>query len=67
MAIITAPVLRCAGRDADWGCFCRGCREEKDETGRRFRVKNTSEEIVDHILELGPVVEMTKVPGRFYT
>lgn len=64
MAIITAPYLIDAGRQADWGYFCHGCREEREET-RHFKTKYTREDALDHIARYGPVEETLRIPGRF--
>ncbi|KAL2753124.1 hypothetical protein ACRALDRAFT_1036659 [Sodiomyces alcalophilus JCM 7366] len=64
MAIITAPYLFDAGRQADWGYFCLGCKDEKEET-RHFRIKYTREGISEHIARYGPVKETPRIPGRF--
>lgn len=65
MAIITAPYLFDYGRQADWGCFCLGCKEEKEEKTRHFRIKYTREEVPEHIARYGPVKETLRIPGRF--
>lgn len=65
MAIITAPYLIDAGRQADWGYFCHGCREEKEEKTRHFRNKYTREDALEHVARYGPVEEMPMIPGRF--
>jgi hypothetical protein len=65
MAIITAPYLLDAGRQADWGYFCLGCREETDEKTRHFRIKFTREDVPEHFARYGPVEEMPEIPGRF--
>ncbi|KAK2038991.1 hypothetical protein LZ31DRAFT_635052 [Colletotrichum somersetense] len=36
MAIIAAPYLFDSGLQADWGYFCLGCKEEKEEETRHF-------------------------------
>jgi hypothetical protein len=65
MAIITAPYLFDSGRQVDWGYFCLGCQEEKDEKTKHFRIKYTREEISDHLARYGPVKETPRIPGRF--
>ncbi|KAM9880931.1 hypothetical protein VDGL01_04939 [Verticillium dahliae] len=65
MAIITAPHLLDAGRQADWGYFCLGCREEKEEKTNHFRIKYIREDILEHIARYGSVEEMPRIPGRF--
>lgn len=65
MTIITAPYLFDCGRRADWGYFCLGCGEEKEEETRHFRIKYTREDILGHIARHGPVKEMPGIPGRF--
>ena len=65
MAIITVPYLFDAGRQADWGYFCLGCSEEKEEATRHFRIKYTREEMLGHIARYGPVKEMPRIPNRF--
>ncbi|KAH7186525.1 hypothetical protein DER44DRAFT_188546 [Fusarium oxysporum] len=65
MAIITAPYLFDSGRQADWGCFCLGCKEEKEEKTKHFRIKYTREEVSEHIARYGPVRETPRIPGRF--
>ncbi|KAK0634647.1 hypothetical protein B0T17DRAFT_12682 [Bombardia bombarda] len=50
MAIITAPYLFDSGLQADWGYFCLGCKEEKEEKTRHFRIKYTREEVSEHIV-----------------
>ncbi|TWU71610.1 hypothetical protein ED733_000479 [Metarhizium rileyi] len=65
MAIITAPYLFDFGRQADWGYFCLGCKEEKEEKTRHFRMKYTREEVSEHVARNGPVKEMPRIPGRF--
>lgn len=65
MAIITAPYLFDAGQQADWGYFCLGCKDEKEEKTKHFRIKYTREEVAEHIARYGPVVEMPRIPGRF--
>ncbi|KAI9742741.1 MAG: hypothetical protein M1818_003470 [Claussenomyces sp. TS43310] len=68
MAIITAPYLLNAGRQADWGYFCLGCeeeKEEKEEKTRHFRIKYTSEDILEHVARYGPSKETPRIPGRF--
>ncbi|KAK4172007.1 hypothetical protein QBC36DRAFT_338846 [Triangularia setosa] len=64
MAFIMAPYLFDSGRQADWGCFCLGCKEENDEQTRHFRVKYTREELLKHIARYGPVKETPWIPGR---
>ncbi|KAK3984911.1 hypothetical protein QBC44DRAFT_300347 [Cladorrhinum sp. PSN332] len=49
MAIVTAPYLLDSGLQADWGYFCLGCKEEKEEKMRHFRIKYTREGILEHI------------------
>ncbi|KAF5021563.1 hypothetical protein F66182_6392 [Fusarium sp. NRRL 66182] len=56
MAIITAPYLFDSGRQADWGCFCLGCKEEKEEKARHFRIKYTRKEVSEHIMRFGQVL-----------
>jgi hypothetical protein len=65
MAIITALVLLNAGRQVDWGFFCLGCKEEyrKDKT-RDFKIKYTTEHMLEHIASYGPVVANTMVPSK---
>ncbi|CZT10469.1 uncharacterized protein RCO7_10499 [Rhynchosporium graminicola] len=53
MAIITAPYLLDAGRQADWGYFCLGCKEEKQEDTRHFRIKYTRGDILEHFARHG--------------
>lgn len=65
MAIITAPYLFDSGRQADWGYFCLGCGEEKEEETRHFRIKYTREEVLEHIAKHGPVKKTPGIPGRF--
>ncbi|KAM0327406.1 hypothetical protein ACHAQA_005692 [Verticillium albo-atrum] len=65
MAIITAPYLLDAGRQADWGYFCLGCREEKEEKTRHSRIKYTREDMMEHIARYGSVGETPMIPGRF--
>ncbi|KAG8416842.1 hypothetical protein J3459_013564 [Metarhizium acridum] len=65
MAIITAPYLFDHGRQADWGYFCLGCKEEKEEESRHFRIKYTREEALEHMARHGPGKEMPRIPGRF--
>ena len=65
MAIITAPYLLDGGRQADWGYFCLGCREEREEKTRHFRIKYTGEGILEHVARYGPVKEMPMIPRRF--
>lgn len=65
MAIITAPYLLDAGRQADWGYFCLGCGEEKEEKTRHFRIKYTREDMLEHGARYGPVERMPRIPGRF--
>ncbi|KAH7127370.1 hypothetical protein EDB81DRAFT_907605 [Dactylonectria macrodidyma] len=65
MAIITAPHLFDSGLRADWGYFCLGCMEEKEENTRHFRIKYTREEVSEHIARFGPVKEIPRIPGRF--
>ncbi|KAF4430546.1 F-box domain, cyclin-like protein [Fusarium austroafricanum] len=65
MAIITAPYLFDSGRQADWGYFCLGCKDEKEEKGRHFRIKYTRKEVSEHVLRYGPVRETPRIPGRF--
>lgn len=65
MAIITAPYLLNAGRQADWGYFCLGRKEEKQERTRYFRIKYTEKDILEHFATYGPVEKMLKIPGRF--
>ncbi|GJD02227.1 F-box domain-containing protein [Colletotrichum higginsianum] len=65
MAIITAPYLFDSGLQVDWGCFCLGCSEEKDEGTRHFRIKYTRQGMLDHIAKHGPVKEVPRIPGRF--
>lgn len=65
MTIITAPHLFCHGLRADWGYFCLGCAEEKEEKTRHFRIKYTREEVSEHIASQGPVKENPRIPGRF--
>lgn len=65
MAIITAPYLFNAGRQADWGCFCLGCKDETEEKGNHFRRKYTRKEVLEHIARYGPIKETPRIPGRF--
>ncbi|QPH19967.1 hypothetical protein C2857_005264 [Epichloe festucae Fl1] len=65
MAIITAPHLIDFGRQADWGYFCLGCKDENEETSRHFRTKYTREGISEHMARYGPVKEMPNIPGRY--
>lgn len=65
MALITAPYLLDAGRQADWGYFCLGCREEKGEKTRHFRIKYTRADMREHVMRYGPVEETPRIPGRF--
>lgn len=65
MTIITAPYLFDSGRYSDWGYFCLGCKEEKEEETRHFRIKYTRKEISEHIARYGPVKETPRIPGRF--
>lgn len=65
MAIITAPYLLDAGRQADWGCICLGCKYEADKTVRHFRTKFTRKDILEHVARHGPVREMPRIPDRF--
>lgn len=62
---ITAPYLLDAGRQADWGYFCLGCRDETDEQTRHFRIKYTREGLPEHIATHGQVEEKPKFSGRF--
>jgi hypothetical protein len=58
MAIITAPVLLDAGRQVDWGFFCLGCRHEnREEKNKHFRIKYTTEGMLEHIASYGPPVQ----------
>lgn len=64
MAIITAPYLFDAGRRADWGYFCLGCREaEEEEKSMFFRIKYTRQGISAHLKKYGPVV---RDPETYY-
>ncbi|KAI1109115.1 hypothetical protein F5Y14DRAFT_433804 [Nemania sp. NC0429] len=65
MAIITAPYLLDNGRRVDWGYFCTGCREEKEEETRHFRIKYTKAGLLEHLAKYGPVEETPRIPGRF--
>ncbi|KAJ6443690.1 3-ketosteroid-delta-1-dehydrogenase [Purpureocillium lavendulum] len=65
MAIVTAPYLFDFGRQADWGYFCLGCKDEKEEATRHFRIKYTRKEVLEHIARYGPVTETPRIPGRF--
>ncbi|KAK4154289.1 hypothetical protein C8A00DRAFT_14591 [Chaetomidium leptoderma] len=65
MAIITAPHLFDAGRQADWGYFCLGCRDEKEEKTRHFRIKYTRQDLPQHVARYGPVERTPNIPGRF--
>lgn len=65
MAIITAPYLVDAGRQADWGYFCYGCREENREKAKHFRTKYTREDALEHVAMYGPVEERPRIRGRF--
>jgi len=65
MAIITAPYLFDAGRQADWGYFCLGCGEEKEEKTKHFRIKYTREDIPEHVTRYGPVEKSPRFSGRF--
>ncbi|KAG6052541.1 hypothetical protein E4U17_005692 [Claviceps sp. LM77 group G4] len=53
------------GRQADWGYFCIGCRQELEETGRHFRAKYTREGILGHMARYGSVKGMPRIPGRY--
>jgi hypothetical protein len=65
VAIITAPYPFNSGLQADWGYFCLGCKEEKEEKTRHFRIKYTRKEVSEHIARYGPVKETPGIPGRF--
>ncbi|KAI1260729.1 hypothetical protein F5Y18DRAFT_245528 [Xylariaceae sp. FL1019] len=65
MAIITAPYFLDHGRYVDWGYFCTGCKEEKEEDTRHFRMKYTEAGLLEHFARYGPVEEMPRIPGRF--
>ena len=65
MTIITAPYLLDAGRRADWGSFCLGCRDEKEEETRHFRIKYPREDLPEHVARFEPVKENPRFPGRF--
>ena len=65
MAIITAPYLFDAGRRADWGYFCLGCKNVKGPSTNHYRVKYTREEMLEHLAKYGPVEDMPGIPGRF--
>ncbi|OAA63322.1 F-box domain, cyclin-like protein [Niveomyces insectorum RCEF 264] len=65
MAIVTAPHLFDHGRQADWGYFCLGCSEEKEEETKHFRIKYTKEEVLKHMARYGPVKETPRIPGRY--
>jgi len=65
MSIITAPHLLDAGRQVDWGFFCHGCGEEKEEETSHYRIKYTREDIVEHVARLGAVVKNPKFIRRF--
>ncbi|RKU42299.1 hypothetical protein DL546_002314 [Coniochaeta pulveracea] len=65
MAIITAPYLFDFGLQADWGYFCLGCKDEKEEETKHFRIKYTRQEVLEHIAKYGPVKETPRIPGRF--
>lgn len=65
MAIITAPHLIDSGQQADWGYFCLGCKDEKEEESKHFRTKYTGEEVLEHVARYGPVKETPEFPGRF--
>ncbi|KAM0435929.1 hypothetical protein ACHAPT_002821 [Fusarium lateritium] len=47
LALISAPYLQSAGRSADWGHYCTGCRTL--EPGNCFLRKFTREEFADHV------------------
>ncbi|PNS19669.1 Nucleic-acid-binding protein from mobile element jockey [Sphaceloma murrayae] len=63
MAIITAPYLFDAGRQADWGHFCAGCRDSNDWKGKHFRYRYTEAGMVEHVARYGVVEESSRVPG----
>jgi hypothetical protein len=65
MTIITAPHLFAYGRQVDWGYFCLGCRVQKEEESRHFRIKYTKDEVLEHIAKYGPVKERPNEPGMF--
>ncbi|KAF2871874.1 hypothetical protein BDV95DRAFT_492500 [Massariosphaeria phaeospora] len=65
MTIITAPYLFDYGRQANWGYFCIGCKDEKEENTRHYRIKYTREEVLEHVARYGPVKEMPDIPRRF--
>ena len=66
MAIISAPVLLNGGRQVDRGFFCLGCRDEANEKTKHFRIKYTTEDLLEHIASYGRVVERTpKIYGMF--
>jgi hypothetical protein len=65
MAIITAPFLFGAGRQADWGYFCLACGEEKEEETKHFRIKYTTEGLLEQAALYGPAKEMPNIPGRY--
>lgn len=65
MAIITAPHLFDSGRQVDWGYFCLGCQEEKEQETKHYRMKYTMEGISKHIARYGLVTETPNIPGRF--
>ena len=65
MTIITAPYLFNSGLQADWGYFCLGCQEEKEEKTMHFRIKYTRGGVSEYIAKYGPVKETPRIPGRF--
>ncbi|TDL27795.1 hypothetical protein BD410DRAFT_781689 [Rickenella mellea] len=65
MVIISAPVLLNAGRQADRGYFCLGCWDETEEKTKHFRIKYTTQGILEHIASYGRVVRTPRIPGRF--
>ncbi|KAF5249666.1 hypothetical protein FANTH_4974 [Fusarium anthophilum] len=56
MAIITAPYLFDSGRQADWGRFCLGRKDETEEKTKHLRIKYTREEVSEHIARLRQVL-----------
>lgn len=65
MTIITAPHLLDFGLQADWGCFCLGCEEEKEPDTTHYRIKYTRKDISRHIAKYGSVEDHPGIPGRF--
>lgn len=65
MTIITAPYLFDSGRQADWGYFCLGCRDETWKNVKHFRIKYTREKIIEHIARYGLVRKNPIIPDRY--